>query len=69
MVEKERRVLDKFVNEDTFKSWTVFYTYNYDGSIDYFKLSDVKDANKDNWIITDYPVIIKVGHREKILRG
>tara|TARA_B100000989_G_C19519090_1_gene463172 strand:- start:263 stop:1975 length:1713 start_codon:yes stop_codon:yes gene_type:complete len=33
-----------------------FITYNHDGSIDYFKLTDARDSNKDSWLITDYPV-------------
>ena len=55
---KERRVVGiNIVNKDSLHILEQYFiAYNNDRSIDYFKLSDAKDANKDSWIITDYPV-------------
>ncbi|WP_440929095.1 caspase family protein [Candidatus Pelagibacter sp.] len=55
---KERRVVGiNIINKDSLHILEQYFiAYNNDRSIDYFKLSDVKDANKDSWIITDYPV-------------
>ena len=55
---KERKVVGiSIVNKDSLHILEQYFiAYNNDRSIDYFKLSDAKDANKDSWIITDYPV-------------
>ena len=55
---KERRVVGiNIVNKDSLHILEQYFiAYNNDRSIDYFKLLDVKDANKDSWVITDYPV-------------
>ena len=55
---KERKVVGiSIVNKDSLHILEQYFiAYNNDRSIDYFKLSDAKDANKNSWIITDYPV-------------
>ena len=54
----ERRVVSiSTTNDNTLQiQEQYFIAYNHDESIDYFKLTDVRDANKDTWLITDYPV-------------